>query len=93
MGRSDNAFRFLSRRAFARTLAGAALGRLCAAAALDRLGRLAWDAETGPALTFERHYRADAQVLLFGLTLLHRENVGGGSVLLREFDASATPPA
>ncbi len=88
MGRSDNAFRFLSRRAFARTLAGAALGRLCAAAALDRLGRLEWDAETGPALTFERHYRADAQVLLFGLTLLHRENVGGGSVLLREFDAS-----
>ena len=51
-------------------------------------GRLDWSLEPAPGLNFERRYRADAQVLLFGLTLLRREGVGGGSVLWREFDAS-----
>jgi hypothetical protein len=60
---------------------------MCAAADSDRPGRLAWGVETAPARNFERRYRADAQVLLFGLPLLHREGVGGGSVLLREVDA------
>ena len=39
-------------------------------------------------MNFERRYRADARVLVFGLTLLRREGVGGGSVLWREFEAA-----
>lgn len=88
MASVDQSSLVLSRRAFARTLAGAALGRMCATAESNRPGRLEWGVETAPARNFERHYRADAQVLLFGMPLLHREGVGGGSVLLREFDAS-----
>jgi hypothetical protein len=77
----------MSRRAFAWSLAGAALARTCAAAVPDRPGRLEWNVETVPKLSLERRYRADAQVLLFGLTLLRRDDVGGGSVLWREYDA------
>jgi hypothetical protein len=77
----------LSRRAFGWSLAGALLSRVCAAAEPDRPGRLVWSAEPAPRLNLERRYRADAQVLLFGLTLLRREGVGGGSVLWREYEA------
>jgi len=87
VGRVDQASRALSRRAFAWSLAGAALARACTAAQSDRPGGLAWNVETAPRLSLERHYRADAQVLLFGLTLLRRGGVGGGSVLWREYDA------
>ncbi|HJZ96449.1 MAG TPA: hypothetical protein VKE70_08070 [Candidatus Solibacter sp.] len=82
---------YFSRRAFASTLAGAALAKLCRAAEPAGLERLSWSADRAPALNLERRYRADAQVLLLGLQLLHRENVGGGSVLWREFkDGSNT---
>jgi hypothetical protein len=77
----------LSRRAFAWSLAGAALRRACMAAEPDRPGRLVWSAEKAPRLSLERRYHADAQVLLFGLPLLRRDDVGGGSVLWREYDA------
>jgi hypothetical protein len=87
MGNVHKAFQVLSRRAFAWSLAGAALARACAAAESDQPGRLVWSAEPAPKLSLERRYRADAQVLLFGLTLLRREDVGGGSVLWREYDA------
>ena len=31
-----------------------------------------------------RHYRADAAVMFLGMTILRRENVGGGSIQLEE---------
>ena len=86
MGKGDKASKALSRRAFAWSLAGAALARARAAAQPDRPDRLAWNVEAAPRLSLERRYRADAQVLLFGLTLLRREGVGGGSVLWREYE-------
>lgn len=86
MGRFEEALRLLSRRAFARALAGGALARTCAAA---DAGRLAWSAEAAPGRSFERRYRADAQVLLLGVPLLHREGVGGGSVLWRDIEAAS----
>lgn len=45
MGSVDQPFRVLSRRAFARTLAGAALAPACATA---ESGRLAWSLEQAP---------------------------------------------
>ena len=87
MGRADQASQAMSRRAFASSLAGAALARACAAAEPDRPGRLEWNVETAPRLSLERRYRTDAQVLLFGFPLLRRDDVGGGSVLWREYDA------
>ena len=88
MGSVNQAFQVLSRRAFGWRLAGAILVRACAAAAEgDQPGRLVWSAEAAPKLNLEGRYRADAQVLLFGLTLLRREGVGGGSVLWREYEA------
>ncbi|HMD72073.1 MAG TPA: hypothetical protein VKF41_12050 [Bryobacteraceae bacterium] len=86
MGSENQASQPLSRRAFGWRLAGAVLARACAAAEPDQPGRLVWSAEPAPKLSLERRYRADAQVLLFGLTLLRREDVGGGSVLWREYE-------
>jgi len=80
----SNSRRVLSRRGFARLLAGAALVRVRGDAAPKGLN---WHSEETPALSFERGYRADAQVLLFGIPLLHRSDVGRGSVLWREFSA------
>ena len=89
MGSVNQASQVLSRRAFAWSLAGAALARVCAAKQSDQPGRLVWSAETAVKLSLDRRYRADAQVLLFGLTLLRREGVGGGSVLWRENEAGS----
>lgn len=47
-------------------------------------GRLTWDIQSQTTINRERRYRADAQVLLFGISLLHRTGVGGGSVAWRE---------
>ena len=87
MGSVNQASQILSRRAFGRSLVGAVLARVCAAAERDQPGRLVWSAEPAAKLSLERRYRADAQVLLFGITLLRREDVGGGSVLWREYEA------
>jgi hypothetical protein len=77
----------LSRRGFARALAGAAFAPLFGVARAARLATLAWEPEQSPKLNLACHYRADAHVLLLGVPLLHRQNVGGGSVLWREFGA------
>jgi hypothetical protein len=86
MGSVKQSSQIMSRRALGRSLAGAMLARVCPAAERDQPGRLVWSAEPAPKLNLERRYRADAQVLLFGLTLLRREDVGGGSVLWREYE-------
>jgi hypothetical protein len=51
------------------------------------MDRLAWTAENGTGATFERRYRADAQILLLGIPILRREGVGGGSVRWHEFES------
>jgi hypothetical protein len=66
------AIKTLSRRALFGTLAGAALAPF---------GR------TAPA-SCERRYRADAQVLFFGVPLVHRQGVGGASAVWRESDST-----
>jgi len=86
MGIADKTARVLSRRAFVGSVTGVAIARACGAGETDRPDRLDWSVETAPNLSFERRYRADAQVLLFGLPLFRREGVGGGSVVWREFD-------
>ena len=78
----------LSRRAFAWVLAGAALFRRGTAAEAASGDRLAWSAAEEKGSAFRRRYRADAQVLVLGLTILHREGVGGGSVLWRELETA-----
>ena len=74
----------LSRRTFGRLLAGAVLARPANASPLDA-DRLTWNVDATPDLSLERRYRADAFVLLLGVPVLHREAVGGGSVIWREF--------
>lgn len=67
-------------------------GQLCAAALLvgQRFLRaaarapLTWTSCPEPNPGFERRYRADAQVMLLGMTVLHRSNVGDGSAAWRE---------
>lgn len=71
----------ITRRAWGRILAGAALGGGCG---LGDPGPLTWQAETVSGAGQERRYRANAQVLLFGLPLVHWPNVGGGSAAWRE---------
>jgi hypothetical protein len=78
--------RGLSRRLFGRWLAGAALAPFCGKAAPKEAPRLVWREGGAASVRLERYYHANAQVLLFGLSLIHRERVGGGSVLWREFE-------
>jgi hypothetical protein len=67
-------------------------GQICAAGLLfgKRFLRaaekipLTWTAQPQPTPGCERRYRADAQVMLFGITVLHRANVGDGSAAWRE---------
>ena len=70
----------LSRRAFLHILSGA----VCARAA----ERLDWNPPGPPRSSAQRRYRADAQVLIFGLPLFHREGIGGGGVSWREFESA-----
>jgi hypothetical protein len=72
----------ISRREFARILAAAAIVRPSRAA-----DKLEWSAEKSTGLALERHYRADAQVLLLGIPVLRREGVGGGSARWHEFES------
>ncbi len=75
-----------SRRAFGRLVAGSAL---CAGAARTGRaadeGRLELEGQPRADLSFDRHYRADAQVLVLSVPLLHRTDVGGGSVQWSEW--------
>jgi hypothetical protein len=69
-----------------------ALGRICGLGGLLRamarpvLGteRLGWEAQPGPHGAIRRRYRADAQVVLLGVTLLRRPGVGAGSATWSE---------
>ena len=66
------------------------IGRICAGALLGRLrgaGRepLTWAAQADAGAGTERRYRADAQVIVLGITLLHRQGVGDGSASWREW--------
>lgn len=81
------AARTLSRRGFFGVLAGAALARGCFA---DTGTRLEWRKDAASKFSSERRYRVDAQVLVFGMTVLHRQNVGGGSASWREFENGGT---
>jgi hypothetical protein len=45
---------------------------------------LAWTARPEPSRGCERRYRADGHVVLLGVTVLHRSNVGDGSAAWRE---------
>ena len=75
-----------SRRSFGRFLAGSAL---CAGAGRMGLaageGRLELEGQPRADLSLDRHYRADAQVLVLSVPLLHRSDVGGGSVQWSEW--------
>jgi hypothetical protein len=76
-----------SRRAFGRFLAQCALfvNAGCPGAAAVA-GRLELDGQPRADLSLERTYRADAQVLVLSVPLLHRTAVGGGRVQWREWD-------
>jgi hypothetical protein len=55
------------------------------AAGLPTANPLSWDAAASAADgSVRRTYRADAQIMLFGLSFLHRSRVGGGSAVWRE---------
>lgn len=63
--------RTFSRRTWLKVLAGASVGPFGRAAAPHS----------------ELNYRADAQILLFGMPILHRQGVGGGKAVWRELDS------
>lgn len=64
-------------RFFARAIAPSALALLC-------VPMLAAAQTARPETTVERSYRADANIMLFGLTLISRNDVGGGFARLVE---------
>ena len=86
MGSGGEPIRTQSRRAFLEALTGVALAGAARAAAFDEVKDR--DAGRPPRIDLQRRYRADAQVMLLGMPLLHRESVGGGSVVWREFEGT-----
>jgi hypothetical protein len=74
----------LSRRRFGQIVAGSILAEATAATKL-----LSQRGSQTTGLNLQRTYRAEAQVLLLGMSLLRRESVGGGSVQWRETDTGA----
>jgi hypothetical protein len=77
-----------TRRHFGRICAGALLfgKRLLLAAKPESL---TWTAKPQSSAGWERRYRADAQVTILGITILHRRNVGDGSCAWRECAAES----
>lgn len=61
--------------------------RVLRAAGLPHAGHLNWDTPLGADASSQRRYRADAQVTVLGLALLHRTGVGGGNAVWRESTA------
>ena len=78
--------RTLSRRTLLGAFTGVTLTGTARAAGFDELRD--WTAARAPRIDLQRRYRADAQILLLGMPLLHRESVGGGSVVWREFEGA-----
>jgi hypothetical protein len=83
MGIITQSMQAISRRAFAGMLAGAGLARAFGTSP----SRVETNGGHTACLNLDRHYRADAHVLLFGASFFHREGVGGGCVVWREFAA------
>ena len=78
----------MKRRSWLQTALGALAWR-----GLSRLGavpRLTWETTGTPEVNMERQYRADAQVLLLGLPILHREGVGAGRLSFNSRSISRT---
>jgi len=86
--------RAITRRTCARILAAAALGGLFrpkGTAEPGAISRLTWAAaESATSYGRDRHYRANAQILVLSLPLVRWPNVGGGSALWHETDAPAS---
>jgi hypothetical protein len=64
-------------------------GRMCAGAWLFarrglRAAPLTWADQPDPSTGSERRYRADAQVIVLSIPLLHRQGVGDGMAIWRE---------
>jgi len=78
----------LSRRMFAGLLGGALASRIGRADA-DHAEPISWRSDSQPAYLAARRYRAEAQVLVLGFPVWHREGVGGGNAAWREFDGGA----
>jgi hypothetical protein len=79
-------FMQFSRRAFVRLWAGSALyirAKRIGLAAVE--GRLELEGQPRADLSLDRRYRADAQVIILSVPLLHRTSVGGGSVQWSEW--------
>ena len=72
-----------TRRSITRRGFGCILGGAFSAAAAPS-GRLTWDHVGGEQQTLEFRYRADAQISVLSVPLLHRAGAGGGSVIWRE---------
>jgi hypothetical protein len=76
------------RSALAKLFYGLGGSAVLRAAGLPHTSRLSWDvvAASNPAseASAERTYRADAQIVVFGLSFLHRSRVGGGNAIWRE---------
>ena len=72
----------MTRREWFRLASGAALAAVFRSRA--RSASLSWSEAARPESPLERHYRADAQVLILSIPLLHRAGVGGGRVSWRE---------
>jgi len=76
-----------TRRGFSRICAAALLSgkrSLRAAESAPPTAPLTWEAVPGASAGVERRYRADAQVILLSIPLLHRSNVGDGAAVWRE---------
>jgi len=80
--------RGVSRRVFLGALASATVLRVCRSAEAERSQKLGWNAGAAPRFSLHVRYRADAQILAFGVRIFRREGVGEGSILWREFDRS-----
>ena len=85
--------RAITRRTWVR-IAAAALGGLFrpkGTAEPGAISRLTWAAaESATSYGRDRHYRANAQILVLSLPLVRWPNVGGGSALWHETDAPAS---
>lgn len=74
------------------TITRRTFGRVCAASfwftsrflRADENEPLTWVSQTDAKAGLERRYRADAQILLFAIPVLHRKGVGDGSAAWRE---------
>jgi hypothetical protein len=89
-----NLARLTTRRSCLRALAFGCSGatfaispRVLRAAGLPNAAPLSWDTPAGNDSSRQRRYRADAQVILLGVPLLHRTRVGGGNAVWRESTA------